>query len=225
MSPRLLTPAFLLVLFLAAAAHADPVVITGGTAQFVRTSSASATMTINVSGDGFSLSGSRFLQRTPPCGPCPSGTVVSFNDTLAFGNGTSVPPMSMSLTVGGVAYGGPEFRTSASLDVRADSTQIIVPPGNPETFTVVIPFTAIGSYGIFSSTTFELFGTGSITGRGTIEAVLRRLDNTSNVSAYFTQSVTYRFEDATATPEPATLTLFGLGGAGAWMLGRRRARR
>jgi hypothetical protein len=220
--PRLLTPAFLFVLFLATAAHADPVVITGGTAQFVRTSSFSATWSIDVSGAGFNLSGTRFVQRTPPCQPCPAGTVVSFNDTLAFSNDTSIPPMSMSLTVGGVNYGSPEFRISASLRILTDPTQIIVPPGNPETFTIVLPFTASGSYGIVNSATFELFGTGPITGRGSIEAVIRRLDNASNVSAYYTQSVTYHFDDATATPEPATLLLLTTGLAGAAAVRRRR---
>ena len=107
MPPRLLTPAFLLVLFLAASAHADPVVfdpvvITGGTAQFARIpgSSFGSSWTIDVSGDGLSLSGSRFAQRTPPCDPCPSGTVVSFNDTLSWNNDMTIPPPTLGLTVG-----------------------------------------------------------------------------------------------------------------------------
>ncbi|HWS87198.1 MAG TPA: PEP-CTERM sorting domain-containing protein [Pyrinomonadaceae bacterium] len=231
MPPRLLTPAFLLVLFLAASAHADPVVfdpvaITGGTAQFVRTSSASATWTIDVSGDGFHLTGTRFPQRTPPCDPCPSGTVVSFNDTLSWDNQQNIfPPRSLGLTVGGVPYGGPQFLTIASLTIRADPVQIIVPPDSPEIFTIVIPFTASGGYSIRNNMTGELFGSGSFTGRGSLEAVIRRLDTTPPVSALVTQSVTYRFDDATATPEPASLTLLGLGGGAAWLLRRRRVKR
>lgn len=224
MLPRLLTPAFLLVLFLATATHADPIVITGGTAEFIRTSSASATWTINVGGAGLSVNGYHFSQRTPPCAPCPSGTVTSFNDTLSWSNDMTIPPGSLGLTVGGVSYGGPPFRTSASLTIRADPVQIIVPPGNPELFTIVIPFTATGSYGVFNNTTLEFVTTGTFTGRGTLEAVIRRLDTTPPISALVTQSVTYRFDDATATPEPATLLLLvtGLGGAAA---ARRRRRK
>lgn len=225
MPSRLLTPALLLVLFLCAAAHADPLVITGGTAEFIRNSSFSSTWTVDVSGAGFHLTGTRFPQRTPPCDPCPSGTVVSFNDTFFFNNGMSIPPSTMSLTVGGVPYDGAQFRVSSTLTIQADPVQIIVPPGNPEIFTIVIPFTASGTYGIVNNTTFELVGTGSFTGRGSLEAVIRRLDTTPPVSALVTQSVTYHFDDATATPEPATLTLFALGGAGAWLLRRRSPKR
>ena len=229
MLPRLLTPAFLLVLLLSVAAHADPVLVIDGFLQSVRVSPEQALRSMDVSGPGFHARGNDTATglRTPGCSFCTPNSFARF-DEIFFATSNSIALMRLSggLTVGGVTFDSSLFDSSVSFSIQTDLVRLVAPPGDPETFSVFVHFTATGSYTVTERATSQVVSSGPLTGQGIAEAIIRtgQIDPLGR-EFYVTESVTYRFDNNPPVPEPATLVLFGLGGGGLWLLRRRRARR
>lgn len=194
--PRLLIPAFLLVLFFSAAAHADPLVITSG--SFTAVGQSLGSKHIAIFGPGFHFSSSSpYTTGLPGSDLVPGGGARTLRVIGNFDSG------SFAFDMGSV-----NFPDLGDID--------------PTNVTFTVPFNMEGRF--FGQvdgepTPRQVF----VVGRGDMTFNYLAHPDHNGRTLYEFQSLRATFADA-ATPEPATLTLFGLGGAGAWLLRRRRAK-
>jgi hypothetical protein len=180
---RLILPALCLLL-LSATTHADPLVITGGTATLT---SLGATMTF--SGANFSGSLHAAGISVLPCTPCTSFTALG-GTTGPFGPSD----MGGSLTVDGITYPTP----GSGVGFISFTTPLVSIPTTGDPFiTLTAPFHMTASFA---------FAAGSFVGEGMATMVLRWA-GFGNV--YYANTITYTF--ATPNPEPSTMILFGSG--------------
>jgi len=200
--------------FVASDVRADPLVVRGSASSFV---------VLDFEGDFFRLAGdgfairmpgpdnlSRFLvMPRPGCDPCRGGDVwnPSFRATGELGSGNA--------QFGTVSY--PDVTLFGTLDFAA--TPVTFEPPTNEFFFMRASFTFNGQIrGIAAGQ--QAFAT-DITGSGTAFRVFDRAQGGNWLGGE--NQFQYRFTDSAPVPEPATLLLFGSGGAITAII-RRRAR-
>lgn len=205
---------FFVALWLPVEARADDIIITSGS------------LTVgNNSGGQFSFAGQNFAATggvnngANSCSPCRAGQQInigSFNSGLDLRGGS----VTINGTTTGVLYDGYlQFIGS-----------IIVPPVDPAApaslVTVETAFAFLGqlqgcTQSVISGCRDELFNA-TLSGQGIATVVLSSYFDPQFGRLYSLQSVTYRFQNATPTPEPVTLILLGTGLAGVAAHARRR---
>jgi hypothetical protein len=206
------------LLMLSSSARADPFTVTGGT---IRIPTAFGSATFALEGDGFSLSGHlpQFVGSLS-CFPCSSATPITIHGPMSditFGglpgtfNNISYPALFFT---GLLTVASPPFPGSMLL----------------ESPTVMVPFDFTGLLVGFH-TAAEAFGPGvpiftaNLTGAGTVTANFSAVPvDPGGTPIFDLASATFDFNAVLPepTPEPATLALFAMGGAGAVFLRRRR---
>lgn len=195
-------------------AHADPIVVTGGSTFLYWDGSGTS---VRLQGDGLSVvtdaygGGIQIL---------PSG-VTDLDGTLTFGSiGTAAHLWTVTLE-------GTQYAAYLGGSLDFDTAPVVIPPTpgrNEQLVTFTTPFTMTGG---LRGTSGPL-GTGSVlfdvllTGTGTASAHGFAADT----NLYRIGGVSYQFApaDVAATPEPATLLLMGTGVAGVLMRRRRQSR-
>jgi hypothetical protein len=218
----LLLPAVVTVLcLLPAAAHADPVVVTGGSISTTYVRGAFRTETGDITGTGgFALrlnepdGGNHATPAACTDGPCAPGTVVNLaNGTLSL---TTFPAFGAATIPGAGTYS--PILVFGTLNFSA--ADVIVPDLTLSTVTVSTPFTLGGTIQILgfdqSSGTFVPVFNDTLTGQGLLSLTFVQV-----AGGYSLRTYQFQFSPA-AVPEPATLTLLGAGLVGAYLGARRR---
>jgi hypothetical protein len=216
---RSLAVAIVSVFMCASVARADAFAVTAGS---IMIPSVFGPATFALQGDGFSLMGS--VEQgvgSLTCFPCPASAPVTIQGPLSdttFGGSSG--------TFNGVSY--PALFFAGLMNVSSPSfpgSDLIASPA------VRVPFTFTG----------RLFGyaTASDAFTGLNQLFMADLTGGGSVAARFTSvpvvpgqgplfqfgGAEFAFEQAAATPEPATLALFGIGGAAVFLKRRSRQRK
>jgi hypothetical protein len=205
-----LSPAFLLLLafiLFPAEAYADNIVINNGylsaagfsggpTFSFGNSAQGFGVSNVGFSGDGGSLS---------RCSPCASGQLTSINANFAGEGGLGFG----AAMVGGINYSRVYYTGVVSLT----GSPTIVPSDTSPFVTINVPFTLngfINGYETSARLSPPIFSM-MLEGQGIATLVLRSYFTQGSGWLYDFDSITYNFSQATPTPEPATLVLFGTG--------------
>jgi hypothetical protein len=207
-----LTLSAVFCLLLAGVVHADNVVITSGSIVllpevFTRT-------TMSFSGSGFSVFASGTGAGFMPCQPCDGGQSVSLS-----GNSGFIAPNEFA--VGMVVYNGttynasPEFKPTPPAvnfygNVGFLGGMVNIPTTEIPFLTLTAPFSCSGSLSGRDSTFTTVFDL-QFTGSGVATIELRLASGPGQRPFYSAQSITYTFQDPSAVPEPATLSLLAVG--------------
>jgi hypothetical protein len=221
MSRRLRTLAFVAVVILSAAkSSADPIQITSGALDWRATGPA---IEVTMAGEGFTFAGRTnrvegIFGPIEQCGlpDCGAGTTV---DLHSYFSGSA---LSGTATLDGTTYTRVGSLTGTS-SVEARWTGSLVIPEGFTGGTLFAPFQFLGDFDYTTHPTLPWQSVG-LFGSGTAAVTFSAWPNGLFPGALSLDAVTYNFEPAAATPEPASLLLLGTGLCGIAAARRRHKR-
>jgi PEP-CTERM motif len=200
-----------MTLFSAARAHSEPISITDG---FIEARPGlSLTMSLEGTGFAYTASGYDWTAVSPSlCAPCYAGTTVSFTQLITegqqyLGGGTGTY-QGTSFTIPWVPNGaGLQLQLSGSYSVPSILSTALSLNSRPSNWTITAPFVLSGMIHPLDFDPLELTGQGLMTLSASASGL-------SASNAFILTSVRFDMGAGTAPtpiPEPATLSLVGLG--------------